>query len=150
MSKIILAVAVAIIGVTGLQYAHSVYAERAEMEAVKVPLENYLMGHKTGKPEYMKKAFHNVGQLMFIRDGKYTTVEFKDYIGRMNGKAAPDEAKRKRYIESIDISGNVARGKIILDYPGARFTDYMTLLKIDGEWKIVNKAFYVERKPKAE
>lgn len=132
----------------GIYVGNNVLAERAEMEAVKVPLENYLMGHKTGKAEYMKKAFHTEGKLMFIRGGKYTTIDFKDYIGRMNGKSAKDEAMRKRWIESIEISGNAAIGKIILDYPSARFVDYMSLLKVNGEWKIVNKSFYVERKEK--
>lgn len=121
-------------------------AKHYEEEAAKKPLMNYLKGHETGKAEYMKAAFHTEGKLMYMRDGKFTTIEFADYIGRMRGKPAADEANRKRYIESVDVSGSAAVGKIILDYPSARFVDYMTLLKIDGEWKIVNKAFYVERK----
>jgi hypothetical protein len=134
-------ISIAILVTFVLYFGNNVLAERAEMEAVRVPLENYLMGHKTGKAEFMKKAFHTEGKLMYIRDDKYNTIDFKDYIGRMKGIPAKDEAMRKRRIESIEISGNVAVGKIILDYPNATFTDYMTLLKIDGEWKIVNKAF---------
>lgn len=127
-------------------FAGNVYADEKEKEAVKVPLENYLKGHETGSPEYMKKAFHTEGHLMFIRDGKYTTRSFSDYVAGMSGKPAADEAMRKRWIESIDVSGDAATGKIILDYPTARFVDYMSLLKIDGEWRIVNKSFTVERK----
>jgi hypothetical protein len=40
--------------------------------------------------------------------------------------------------------------KIVLDYPDALLTDYMSLLKIDGEWKIVNKIFTVDRKAASE
>jgi hypothetical protein len=36
----------------------------------------------------------------------------------------------------------------VLDYPQVKFTDYMSLLKIDGEWRIVNKTFYAEQKSK--
>lgn len=118
----------------------------AETAAAHIPLENYLKGHATGNPEFMKKAFHTEGKLIFIRDGKYSTRTFEEYIAGMSGKPAPDEAKRKRYIESVDVAGNAAIGKIILDYPSVRFVDYMTLLKIDGEWKIVNKSFYAEQK----
>jgi len=139
---------VALTGISAFFVAGSAVAERIETEKVKVPLENYLKGHETGDPEYMRKAFHSEGKLMFIRDGKYTTVEFKDYIGRMPGTPAKDEAERKRYIESIDITGSAATAKIVLDYPGARLVDYMSLLKIDGEWKIVNKIFNSEPKPK--
>jgi hypothetical protein len=118
-----------------------------ETAAVRVPLENYLQGHATGNAEFMKKAFHTEGKLIFVREGKYTTRTFDEYIaGMKDGKPAPDEAQRKRWIESVEVAGNAAVGKIILDYPNVKFVDYMTLLKIDGEWKIVNKSFYAEPK----
>ena len=122
------------------------FAQDSEKAAVRVPLENYIKGHATGDGEYMKKAFHTEGNLVFIRDGKFTTRSFADYIAGFTGKPAADEAQRKRSIESIDISGNAAVGKIVLDYPATRFVDYMSLLKINGEWKIVNKSFYAEPK----
>ncbi len=121
-------------------------AAQSEKDAVKVPLENYIKGHATGDSEYMKKAFHTEGNLIFIRDGKYTTRSFADYIAGSTGKPAADEAQRKRWIESIDVVGNAATAKIILDYPTAKLTDYMSLLKINGEGKIVNKIFTSEPK----
>jgi len=135
-----------LIGICSLFYGYNVWADEKEKELVKIPLENYLKGHATGNPEFMKKAFHTEGKLIFIREGKYATRTFEEYINGMSGKPADDEAKRKRWIESVDIAGNAAVGKIILDYPNGRFVDYMTLLKIDGEWKIVNKSFYLEPK----
>jgi hypothetical protein len=122
----------------------------SEKDAVRIPLENYLKAHATGNGEFHKKAFHTEGNLIFIRDGKYTTRSFADYIAGSPGKPAADEDKRKRWIESIDISGNAASAKIILDYPTAKLTDYMSLLKINGEWKIVNKIFTSEPKTPAE
>ena len=96
------------LGIFALYVGTNVLADEKEKEAVRVPLENYLKGHETGKAEYMKKAFHTEGKLMFIRDGKFTTRSFEDYIAGMGGEAAKDEAQRKRKIESIDISGNAA------------------------------------------
>lgn len=122
------------------------FAQKGEIDAVKVPLENYIKGHQTGDGEYMKKAFHTEGNLIFIRDGKFTTRSFGEYVAGFTGKPAADEAKRSRRIESIDVAGNAAVAKIILDYPAVKFVDFMTLLKIDGEWKIVNKSFYAEPK----
>ena len=123
-------------------------AQTPEKDAVRVPLENYLKGHATGDGEYMKKAFHTEGNLIFIREGKFTTRSFTDYIAGFTGKPAADEAQRKRSIESIDVTGNAAVAKIVLDYPTTRFVDYMSLLKINGEWKIVTKIFYAEPKAK--
>ena len=36
--------------------------------------------------------------------------------------------------------------KIDLDYPKVHFTDYMTLLKVDGEWKIMSKVYQARPK----
>ena len=124
--------------------------QTSDKEAVMVPLENYLKGHATGDGEYFKKAFHTEGNLIWILDGKYTTRSFADYIARATGKPQADEAQRKRRIGTVEVVGNAAIATIILDYPTAKFTDYMSLLKINGEWKIVNKTFFAEPKPAIE
>jgi hypothetical protein len=132
-------------------FTGSAAAQMSDQDAARVPLENYIKGHATGDGEYMRKAFHTDGDLIFIREGKVTTRSFADYIAGFTGKPAADENKRTRRIESIDITGSAGVGKIILDYPDAHIVDYMSLLKINGEWKIVNKIFYTERKtPPAE
>lgn len=150
MRKIfILAGILSLFGFFGI-FAWHIEAQKAELDAVKIPLDNYLKGHATGNAEFMRKAFHTEGKLIFIRDGKYATRTFEEYIAGSSGKPAADEEKRKRSIESIDIAGNAATAKIVLDYPAVKFTDYMTLLKIDGEWKIINKTFYAEPKQAPE
>ena len=126
-------------------------AQTDEKAAVRVPLENYIKAHATGDPEFARKAFHTEGNMTFIRDGKFITETFDSFIKRaFTGKPAADEEKRKdgRKIEAIDVNGSAAVAKITLDYPTVRFVDYMTLLKIGGEWKIVNKSFYAEQKTK--
>ena len=124
-------------------------AQETEKAAVRVPLENYIKAHATGDPEYARKAFHTAGHMIWIREGKYSMESFDSFIKRaFTGKPAADEEQRKngRKIEAIDVNGNAAVAKIILDYPTVKFVDYMTLLKINGEWKIVNKSFYAEPK----
>ncbi|MFM9904417.1 MAG: nuclear transport factor 2 family protein [Pyrinomonadaceae bacterium] len=130
-----------------------VHGQTVEKEAVRVPLENYLKAHATGNAAFARKAFHTEGMMIYIKDGKYTSETFDAFIKRaFTGKPAVDEEKRKdkRTIESIDISGNAANAKIVLDYPKVTFVDYMTLLRIDGEWKIVSKVFYAEPKAAAD
>lgn len=129
-------------------FAVSGVAQSDEKVAVRVPVENYIKGHETGDGEYMKKAFHTEGNMIFVRDGKYMTRSFAEYIKGFTGKPAADEKDRKRTIEAIDVVGNAAVAKVILDYPTVKFTDYFTLLKIEGEWKIINKSFHAEQKTK--
>lgn len=122
---------------------------KAQDEAgVRQAIEYYFQGHATGNGEHFKKVFHPSSKLFWIRDGKFAERTSEDYIAGAPGKPAADEAARKRSIAMIDITGNAAIAKVVLDYPQARLTDYMSLLKIDGEWKIVNKTFTAEPKPK--
>ncbi len=121
-------------------------AQNAEEAAARVPLENYIKAQATGQGDYIRKAFHPDARIMFFRDGKFQSLTVEEFAGRFNGKPAADEASRKRRIESIEITGNAGIAKIVLEYPQVKFTDYMSLLKIDGEWKIVNKSFYGEPK----
>ena len=134
-------------------FAALAHGQNAEMDAVRVPLENYIKAHATGDPEFARKAFNTDGNMTFIRDGKFTSETFDAFIKRaFTGKPAVDEDKRKggRRIGKIEIVGNAAMATIILDYPAVKFTDFMTLLKFNGEWKIVNKSFYAEPKPQIE
>ncbi len=121
---------------------------QAEAAAARVPLENYIQGHATGDGDFMRKAFHTEAKVMAFRDGKLTNLTSEEFAARFNGKPAADEAKRRRVIESVEITGNAGVGKIVLDYPTVKFTDYMSLLKVGDEWKIVNKVFYAEQKVK--
>lgn len=123
-------------------------AQNAEEAAVRQALEYYFRGHATGQGEHFRKVFHPDSKLFAIREGKYWQLTSEDYITRASGKAPADEAQRKRTVESVDITGNAAMAKVVLDYPQVKFTDYMSLLKIDGEWRIVNKTFHAEPKAK--
>ena len=120
--------------------------QSADEAGVRAALNHYIQGHATGDGSHMKLAFHPNANLYFIRDGKYAERTGADYAAGFSGRPPADEAQRKRRIESVDISGTAAQAKIVLEYPGVTFTDYMTLLKIDGEWKLVAKVFHAERK----
>ena len=137
----------AVIGIGSLLLGYEVMAD--ERELAKVPLNDYLQAQSTGNPDLIRRAFHADARITAIRDGKMTNLSVEEFAGRFTGKQAEDEAQRKRSIESIDVSGNAASAKIVLDYPNVKLTDYMNLLKIEGEWKIVNKSFSAEPKQKS-
>ena len=57
-----------------------------------------------------------------------------------NGPATELKAR----IASIDLIDTVATCDLRLDnWTGYRFTDLFTLLKVDSEWKIMNKVFHL-------
>ena len=123
---------------------HSEAVEAVGAE-VRAPLEAYLRGHATGDAQAFRDAFDADARVWGMRDGQMIRWTAAEYIGRAgSGQAAPDEAQRRRWIESIDVTGDTAVAKIVLAYPAVRFTDYMTLARIDGVWRITNKMFQAQ------
>lgn len=134
--------------ILGLAAASLSAARNADSEerAVREALGHYLKGQATGDGEHYRRVFHPEAQLFAVRDGKFWQLSSAEYAERAPGAAAKDEDQRRRWIESVDVAGNAAMAKVILDYPQMQFTDYFTLLKIDGTWMIVNKTFFMETK----
>lgn len=122
--------------------------QKAEEAAVRAAVSLYLQSHATGDGQHVSKAFHPELKLMFVRDGQLMQRTAAEYISGFRGQPAADEAQRKRWIELVDVTGSAAIAKVVLDYPTAKFADYFTLLKINGEWKIMNKTFHSEPKAK--
>jgi hypothetical protein len=148
MKKVALLVAIVSLAFVVTAWLPRAWAENREEAAVRQTIDYYFQGHATGNGEHHKKAFHPESKLYWVKDGQLMQRTSAEYIAGASGKPAADEAQRKRFIESVDITGNAAVVKLVLDYPDRRFTDYMTLLKINGEWKIINKSFEAEMKKK--
>ena len=148
MKKLLVVSFVAIFGLLAIfQSTNGSSVATSEAEA-RVPLDNYIQGHATGNGDFMRKAFHTDAKIMAFRDGKLMNMTAEEFASRFNGKPAADEAQRKRRIENVEITGNAGVGKIVLEYPTVTYTDYMSLLKVGDEWRIVNKVFYAEPKAK--
>lgn len=60
-----------------------------------------------------------------------------------NDKNGPAAGMQVR-IASVDVAGTIATARLEIDnWTGHRFTDMFTLLKVDGQWKIISKVFYL-------
>ena len=105
-------------------------------------IQSYIDGAKSGKGEDMKPAFHQDATIF----GYVGADLFAGPIQKLfdwNDENGPATALQAR-IANIDLIGTVATVKLELDnWTGHRFTDLFTLLKVDGEWKIMNKVFHL-------
>jgi len=121
-------------------------AAAAEEAAVRAVLDLYLRSHATGDGSHVARAFHPELKLMWVAGDTLATRTAAAYIAGHRGTPAADEADRRRWIASAEVYGNAAVARIILDYPTVTFVDLFTLLKINGEWKIVTKTFSSQAK----
>jgi protease I len=88
--------------------------------------------------ETFKKAFHESATMIYMKD-EYQEVNAIDFFEKIM-KPGPTQ-NRKTSILSIDYSGSYASAKLKIDYPKHSYIDYMHLIKIDDEWKVVNQIF---------
>ena len=122
--------------------------ETADLELIKQTVQYYFDGLYHSDVAKLKKAFHPNSQVIGHFQGTLlfnTLDQFLEFVG---GTPAPSESGEEydMKIVSIDQTGDEAVAKVADLYLGFRFTDYLSLLKVDGNWVIVNKTFYHEPK----
>lgn len=66
-----------------------------------------------------------------------------DYITTVKNRKSPNDLGEifKMSIIGIDVLGKIAMAKLYVPMLGFNYYDYLSLFKINGEWKIVNKLF---------
>jgi hypothetical protein len=113
----------------------------SEYDAIANTVQHYVDGGKSGRTDEMKLAFHPDATIF----GYVGADLFAGPIQQLfdwNDQNGPATELQSR-ITSIDLMGTIATVRLELDnWTGRRFTDMFTLLKVDGEWKIINKVFH--------
>lgn len=118
-------------------------APPSDIDQIEAVIGLYFEGHATGVGNHFERAFHPDAQMYSAGDDGLRQTALRTWWEGPDGQPANDEADRHRRIVSVDVSGSVATAKLELDYPGALIYDYMVLVKTDGRWQIVTKAFSV-------
>jgi hypothetical protein len=137
MKRSILAATAAIVALSAFVSVNAA-REAADREAVEKPLKMYL----SGEPAQLKQAFHPGATMFFARNDSLIAVPIPEYIARVEeSRAKGPPPKRVERIAQVDISGTSAVARLELEYPNQKLTDYMSLVKYGGEWRIVNKIF---------
>jgi CheY-like chemotaxis protein len=118
-------------------------ARWADEAAIRQTVQYYFDGGKNRDSVALRKAFHPEARMLFAKDGKLAVVPIGEYIARVaENQLKPGEvdSTRRRVVE-VDVAGDAAIARLELQRPDALLTDYMSLLKVDGRWQIVNKIF---------
>ncbi len=120
--------------------SYSVKAQTSDYQKVEETVNYYLEGGTNNDYETLKKAFHETATMKYITKEGYKEVNALEFFSGMD--ATKPKQNRKTRIANITVSGHAANARLEIEYPTFTFIDFMNLLKIDGEWKIVNKIFY--------
>ena len=116
----------------------------SEHAAITQVVEQYLDGARSGHGVDMRPAFHDDATIFgYVGDELFAGPI--DKLFAWNDENGPATGLRAR-LAHIDVAETVATVRLELDnWTGFRFTDLFTLLKVDGQWKIMNKVFHLHQ-----
>lgn len=113
--------------------------------AVRAVVQTYLHGLKFNDVASFKAAFWPDAKLYFVkRDSTLGQLSQEEWYKGFAATAGKEEAGELG-ITSVDITGDAASVKVLETYPASIYVDYLNLLRLNGEWRIVNK-IYTSRK----
>ncbi len=114
----------------------------SEYGVITKVVQHYIDGAKSGRGDDMKPAFHNDATIFGYVGADLLAGPIQKLFD-WNDENGPATGLQAR-IASVDLIDTVAAVRLELDnWTGHRFTDLFTLLKVDGEWKIMNKVFHL-------
>lgn len=108
--------------------------------AVRETIQSYLDGYTEGDVDKLKRAFRQDVVIKYINltDGKYAELsmpQLNEFMGKL-----PARWEVTSRIDTVDVHGSAASAKVTVQIAGSvTWTDYLTLLKIDGKWWITGK-----------
>jgi len=116
-------------------------SEIKEYEAVQKAAEKFVRSVAEGNSEYAKTLFTDDAVLFGMLDGVLEHGSIKQFYHNVDTVGAGNDFKAR--IDVLAVEETVAVVRVLEERWGGRidFTDFLLLLKLDGEWKCVAKAY---------
>jgi hypothetical protein len=118
-----------------------------DLTEIEQVLQTYFDGLYEGDTSKLERAFHEVAHLFSVENGKLADMPRAHWFEMVRGRqsAQSRDLPRRDWVVQIDRSGpNTAFAKVQCQIPPRYFTDYLTLVKLPGGWKIVSKTYHTE------
>ncbi|UVC12756.1 nuclear transport factor 2 family protein [Mesorhizobium onobrychidis] len=113
-----------------------------EYEAIVEVLNKYNEGGAKADSSIMRPAFSEHATMFRIENSKLEGGPIEGLFKTIDTAFRPSP-EAKAAIVRIDIVGTVANARVDTDnISGFRFTDFFNLVKVDGQWTVVNKIYH--------
>jgi hypothetical protein len=114
-----------------------------EFDAIRAVVVDYLEGMIWGQTDRIEQAFHPKAIQVGHFAGETEFFSRQEFVDWLRGeKAEPVGSPYVAELLSIEITGDVAIAKLSDSCFETAFTDYLVMLKEDGRWQIVTKAYF--------
>lgn len=116
-------------------------AEIKEYQAVEEAAMKFVKSVAEGNSKYAKELFIDEAVLFGYLDGELEHGSIKQFYHNVDTVAAGENFKAR--VDVIALEETLAVVRVLEEGWGGRidFTDYLLLMKMNGEWKCVAKAY---------
>jgi Putative lumazine-binding len=120
------------------------------LDEVRDLLDLYFDGLYRGDAGLLATVFHPAAVYATATEGTLTRLSMPEYLPIVAGRKSPASQGEARTdtIESIAFAGPVtALARVRCSIGPRRFTDLLSLVRVDGRWQIVAKVFHFDLDP---
>jgi hypothetical protein len=119
-------------------------AKQSDDEAeIRATIDLYIEGVRTGDVDTLKRGFHPQAIMCGYLGETVLATPIQGLYDWITANPAPAKTGEvfRCSIQSIEVTGRVAAVKMFEQWPDGTFTDYFSLLKVEGRWWIASKTF---------
>ena len=116
----------------------------SDFNAIETLITQYFKGLHGKNINAVAEVFWSHAEITGYYEGDFVHSKLHDYLSILKRMSAPNMIGEEfeMHISSIDIIGNIASVKTRYVFQALNYVDFLSLVKIDDVWKIVNKVFY--------
>ena len=114
-----------------------------EQSAITEVVQLYIDGSRDGDADKLRRAFHPDARMFGSLAGQRIDVPIEEFFALASGRPADVDGTYEARVVSLEQVDDAATAAIEETgfWGTLSFTDFFSLSRIDGEWKIVNKTF---------
>lgn len=114
---------------------------------IRRTIEHYFQGLYHSDRDRLERAFHAGARIVGPDDGVLKEMTLPQFLAFASEQPAAGKAGLPFDMEilQIRVDGDIASARVADTYIGRRFIDHLALVRLDGEWRIYNKLWHVER-----
>ena len=113
----------------------------ANIAAVTEIVRTYYEGMMAGDEAKLARAFHRRACIVGNEQGQLSWATLDEFVAECKSAVARAGTHDWR-VDSISFEGDTALVRLGGQYAGVWYSDDLSMLRIDGAWRIVHKTFY--------
>ncbi|MGN7861263.1 nuclear transport factor 2 family protein [Microbacterium sp. 22303] len=114
----------------------------SDYDAVVATVQKYVDGLRIGKADDVARAFHEDAVMYGFTNGQLLGGTIRNLYSFVDENGDAPEIATRLDVIGITPTTAVVRVDMESDAIGADYTDFHTLLKQDGEWKVIAKVYH--------